>query len=102
MWKAPHASTGCLHQGTRASSLAGLSSYVGFHADSAVPAGKCAAGPITCLSHEGSLRYRRSRCSIQLRLPRRDARSIVNCVRTSMLINKRRFSKNTFIDFFGG
>ena len=54
------------------------------------------------LSHEGSSRYRRWSFSIQLRLSECNARSIVNCSRTSMLINKRRFSKNTFIDSFGG
>jgi hypothetical protein len=61
-----------------------------------------AVGPLNYLSHEGSSRYRRSPLSIQLRFARRNARSIVNCSGTSMLINKRRFSTNTFIDFFGG
>ncbi len=44
----------------------------------------------------------RSPFNLQLRFSGCNARSIVNCSRTSMLINKRRFSKNTFIDFFGG
>jgi hypothetical protein len=61
-----------------------------------------AVGPLNYLSHEGSSRYRRSPFSIQLRFARCNASSIVNCSRTSMLINKRRFSTNTFIDFFGG
>jgi hypothetical protein len=39
---------------------------------------------------------------LQLRLIRCNARTIVNVCRTAMLINKRRFSTNTFIDSFGG
>jgi hypothetical protein len=39
---------------------------------------------------------------IQLGLISCNARTIVNVCRTAMLINKRRFSTDTFIDSFGG
>src|ERR1700733_6482259 len=40
--------------------------------------------------------------SVQLEVLPCHARSMVNHVRTRMLINKRRFSKNLLIDSFGG
>jgi hypothetical protein len=53
-------------------------------------------------SHKGSWPYRHPPWSVQLEVSTCHARTIANRVRTRMLINKRRFSKNLLIDSFGG
>jgi hypothetical protein len=54
------------------------------------------------LSHEGATLPTIRPASYNYDLPTCDPRTMANFARTSMLINKRRFSHEHFIDFFGG